>query len=163
MVRFESAELTEQLSRENPDIDRYRDSLESNDNPTSCEVAERTDSPAPQTPLVVTELLPARTHTQFKGTSQNEDISVVNSEINESSETVSVSLNDRYEKLLRLYEMAKDNEADVLEPVMEEKESGTLEALSDILGRDDQDCYSNRTKRKNTTPTKSTKRHKSLH
>ena len=160
MVRFESAELTEQLSRENPDVDGLCDSLECSENVTSSEATERSSSPIDQA-MTVAEDLAAISSTQSNSIPHSQEYSTAKSASEENSETVSVSLNDRYEALLRLYEMARDNDTPVLAPMEEEKESGILQAeetICKVTGEDSQGFYHNRSKRK-----KSPKKLKTFH
>ena len=158
MVRFESAELTEQLSRENPDIDGFCDNLESNENVTLSGAAESNGSPSDQE-LTVAEDLAAISSTHSNDISHSQEICTARSASEENGEAVSVSLNDRYEALLRLYEMARDNDTPVLAPM--EEESGLLqaeEAMYKVTGEDGQGFYHNRSKRK-----KSPKKLKTFH
>ena len=167
MVRFESAELTEQLSRENPDAHRKAGSLEAKDSLSSSGVAEKSDQPVEQIPMAIEEGLIDVSGTHSNKTPQSEECNGADSTGNVGNETVGVSLNDRYEALLRLYEMEKDSEATLVVPVEVENESelsdAERETLLNFTNEEDDDFYEHRNKRGTAMARQSSKRLKTRH
>ena len=159
MVRFESAELTEQLTRENPDIDGLCSSLESNENSAENETAIKDNHPMEERSATFVEELSLISSNQANSMIQSPEMSTLSSANEQDIEAVSVSLNDRYEALLRLYEMAKDNENPGIVPMGElahaEKETGPLGAQEHLSDENDLECYGKRNKRKMTMSIKS--------
>lgn len=155
MVRFESAELTEQLSGENTGIETFDGNLESNEIIPEKESPVNVNNSTEQVSIEHNKII-ANVSTNRSNIPQ--DVSTAN----EDGDAVVVSLNDRYEALLRYYEMSKDNESTVVHPTVENEDdlSGPkrLETSDDSLEkvtRSEKHCVGNLNKRKMTVAKKS--------
>lgn len=160
MVRFESAELTEQLSGENSGMVAFDGDVEPNETQLDAGPPIKGNHPfeAAQSMSVDNEAF--INSSQSNVTSESHDVSTISTATEEDSDAVSVSLNDRYEALLRLYEMAKDGENTALAPLEEFSESVAGQehlALDDSLQdiANDQDEIGRSGKRKKVAARKS--------